>query len=90
MSPSTANVLPMLIQSKLNIISLIQQITTQRKPDYSINGQSVQNAQYLRILMEQLPLINKQIQVAGGPIELQTQAIPAGGAGNGYWGGGLG
>lgn len=85
MSPSYSNSLPTLIQARTNLVNLIQLVTAQAKPDYSVNGQSVQWGNYLKILMEQLPLINQQIQVAGGPIELQTQAIGTGSTANGYW-----
>ncbi len=87
--PSTVSILPTLMQAKINVCNLIQQITLSPKPSYAINGQNVQWTEYFKTLTDQLAVINQQIQVAGGPFELQTQMVPAGGAGNGYWGGGL-
>jgi hypothetical protein len=87
MSPNMASILPTLQQAKINVCNLIQLITLSPKPTYSINGQSVQWTEYFRTLTDQLAVLNQQIQVAGGPIELQTQAIPAGSAANGYFGG---
>lgn len=87
MTPSYSSSIPVLAQARSNICNLLALISTNPKPTYSINGQSVQWTEYFKMLTESLKTINEQIQVAGGPFELQTQAIGTGAAGNGYFAG---
>jgi hypothetical protein len=74
------SVLTTLQTAKSNVCNLIALITANPKPTYSINGQSVQWESYYRTLTESLKTLNEQIQVAGGPFELQTQAAPISGS----------
>jgi hypothetical protein len=62
-----------------NIATLIKDITANPKPSYSIDGQTVQWAAYLRALTSQMEVIDKAIN-AGEPYEFETTAT----TGTGY------
>jgi len=57
-----------------NIAARLAEITASPKPSYSIDGQTVQWAAYLRALTSQLEDVNKAISSAE-PYEYQTRAI---------------
>jgi len=82
------SILNTLTTARTNVANLLATITANPKPSYAINGQSVQWTEYYKVLLESLKTLNEQIQVAGGPFELQTQEAPSSGAvgsGIGWW-----
>lgn len=55
-----------------NIAAIIAQITASPKPNYSVDGESISWADYLRTLTEQLREIDK---LADGPYEVRSRVI---------------
>ena len=75
--PSTE--LEMLQQIKANYLAQLLALSTAIKPDYNLDGQGVQWMQYQMAIIERaLAHLNTLIQIAGGPFELQTMAVPGG------------
>jgi hypothetical protein len=70
---------------KTNVSAILAQITSDPKPSYSIDGQSVSWESYFSMLTDKLERLNQLIQVEGGPFEQQTQALPGGGSGGALW-----
>lgn len=83
--PTPSSLLPQLqsqLAQTLNLISLLIAIPG---PTYNVDGQSVDKNGYLRELRETVKFLNEQIQINGGPFEMQTQALPGGGSGGAIW-----
>lgn len=76
-----ATPLESLTTAKANVCGLLATITTDPKPNYSVDGQSVSWSEYFQMLTNQLEVLNRLIQVEGGPFEQQTQALPGGTSG---------
>lgn len=70
-----ATVLENLETTQANIAAILVQITTNPKPTYSIDGQSVSWESYFKTLTDQLKAINELIAVQSGPFEYRTQAV---------------
>ena len=64
-----------LYQARDNVQTLIVQVTTKPKPNYEIDGQSVDWGDYLKQLSDQLKFLNNQIIDLEGPYEIETQAF---------------
>lgn len=58
-----------------NIAALMAEITTNPKPNYSVDGESYSWGDYLAMLNAQLEGLNKALQTADGPWELNTRPI---------------
>lgn len=56
------------------LIDRIGEVTAKPKPNYDIDGQKVEWADYLKQLKASLDGINAQIQAEDGPFEFETQA----------------
>lgn len=54
----------------------IAEVSSNPKPDYSIDGMSVSWGSYYSMLLESRKLLLEQIQLSSGPYEFTTQAIP--------------
>ena len=78
-APVSDPTLPYLQQALLNVSQQLQNITANPKPTYSIDGQSVSWESYYAMLLRSMEELRRQVQIAGGPFEFQTQA--------GTWGG---
>jgi len=50
--------------AKTNIAAVINEITENPKPSYSIDGQTVQWAAYLRMLLDKLRTLDEEIKAA--------------------------
>lgn len=59
----------------LNVSSLIQQITANPQPSYSVQGVSVSWADYLSMLVEQQAKLQEIYIYLSGPYSLVTQAV---------------
>ena len=58
-----------------NVSSLIQQITLNPQPSYSVQGVSVSWADYLSLLVEQQAKLQEIFIFLSGPYELCTQGV---------------
>lgn len=56
-----------------NIAAQIREITSNPKPDYSVNGQSVSWSSYLDMLTRQLGALQQAQQNLGGPFQRVTR-----------------
>lgn len=61
-----------LIQARDNIAAQIRDLTSSPKPDYSLNGKSIQWGAYLRLLQDQLKATEEAIMRADGVYEVQS------------------
>jgi hypothetical protein len=68
--PST---LQQLQTAQANLLAQLASITANPKPNYSLDGQSVSWMEYQKFLLDMQQELNRQIQIAGGVLELQTQ-----------------
>lgn len=67
-----------LITTRLNVSKRLSEITSNPKPSYSVNGQTVQWAAYHNMLTETLARLNKLIaegEVDTEPFEIHSQGI---------------
>jgi uncharacterized coiled-coil DUF342 family protein len=64
-----------MITARNQIAERIVELTASLNPDYSENGESVQNSAYLDSLMRQLEKIEEIIQAMGGPFEQRARGI---------------
>lgn len=62
--------------ARSNLISALATATASPKPNYSINGQSVSWADYLRMLREEIAAIDALIAEEEGPYEVTTEVCP--------------
>jgi hypothetical protein len=58
------------------IAALIKDITTNPKPDYSVNGQSISWGSYLDMLTRQLAALQQAQQNLAGPFQRITRMRP--------------
>ncbi len=58
---------------KTQTLANIVAITASPNPTYTIDGQEIEWAEYLRQLQSTLAWVNKQLVQAGGPYEVHTQ-----------------
>lgn len=56
-------------RSRDNVLALIEEVTSQPKPTYSIDGQKVEWAAYLKQLHESLEALEVKIENKDGPYE---------------------
>lgn len=61
--------------AKANIALRIAEVTAEKKPTYSVDGKSVSWESYLATLNQQMEMLNKMIQVEGGPQWLSTIGV---------------
>lgn len=73
MAKSDDEVIISLKKSRDNILTLIEEITTDPKPSYSIDGQKVDWAQYLKQLQESLKAIEENLEDKDGLYEEHSQ-----------------
>ena len=59
----------------LNVTALIEQITANPEPNYSINGVSISWSEYLGQLTKQLEALQEASIYLTGPYELVSQGI---------------
>lgn len=63
----------LLKEARDNVIVLIGQLTAQPKPNYDIDGQRIDWADYLDMLMKRRNDLNQDIIDLEGPYEIETQ-----------------
>lgn len=61
--------------SILNITALIQSITANPQPSYSLDGQSVSWSEYLSSLIERLESLQEASIYMSGPYQLVSRAV---------------
>lgn len=59
-----------------NIAAQIREITANPKPDYSVNGQSVNWSSYLDMLSKQLETLQRAQQSLAGPFQRVSRMRP--------------
>lgn len=59
----------------LNVTALIEQITAQPQPSYSLDGQAVSWSEYLSMLTAQLAQLQEAAIFLGGPYQLVSQGV---------------
>ena len=55
-----------------NYARLLAEISANRKPSYSIDGQSVSWTEYQRFLVDQIKALQELEQTSAGPFEVRT------------------
>ena len=60
---------------KSQAIERLTELTTDPKPTYSIDGQSVSWGEYLKQLQDLIAWCNAQINLEAGPYETETRTI---------------
>lgn len=65
--------LDLLNTAKTNILNNLTTITTNPKPTYSLDGQSISWSEYHQMLVTQLNTINDLIVIESGPFAFYTQ-----------------
>jgi hypothetical protein len=58
-----------------NLLTAISEATANPKPNYNINGQQVNHADYLRDLLARVNDVNNLISTIGGPFEVVQQGL---------------
>jgi hypothetical protein len=58
-----------------NLLTAIADATANPKPNYNINGQQVNHADYLRDLLARVNDVNNLISTIGGPFEVVQQGL---------------
>jgi len=56
-----------------NVATLLASITANPKPNYSVDGESYSWGDYVAMLSNQLEVLDKAVQRAGGPFEVRSQ-----------------
>lgn len=63
-----------LLASRDNIAKRIREITSDPKPTYSVDGQSISWGEYLTTLTNQLKVVEEAYQRAGAPFFILSKA----------------
>lgn len=85
-NPPDPTLLANLIAARDNIGAQLAAMTASPKPTYSIDGESVSWTDHFNSLVQRSEDLNRLIQVAGGPFELQTTFLTNNGVqGLGPW-----
>lgn len=58
---------------KTQILSNIEDVTLNPKPNYNIDGQSISWSEYLKSLFDSLAMVNQQLVIEAGPFELESR-----------------
>lgn len=58
-----------------NVAARLAEVTASPRPNYAVDGESYEWADYVAMLTEQLENLDKAIQRAGGPFELRSYGM---------------
>lgn len=58
-----------------NVAARLVEITSQPKPNYSVDGESYSWAEYFSVLSSQLKTLEEALQRADGPFNIRSRAI---------------
>jgi hypothetical protein len=64
-----------LVTQRDALVTLIGNVLANPKPTYTIEGRTVQWTQYLAELRNQFNWLNEAIDLAGGPLEIHSEAF---------------
>ena len=71
-----ATYLENLTTARAQIAERLVEVTSQPKPNYSVDGESYSWAEYMAQLQAQLEQLDKAIQRASGPFMVKTRGWP--------------